>query len=159
MRIQKTFLQQGCALALAWAFGASALFAQVEDLADRVTVEVQNELAANTAGLEFSPTFYEDGIVFISTNTAGLKKITDTNLKLSAMSILRSRRNSDGQLLPPEPFAAELSSIYTRGLFVLTAPPRRFTFRATTPKKAKMADNSCACTPLPKTAARGANPN
>lgn len=102
-------------MALVWAFGASVLFAQVEDLADQVTVEVQNELAVNTAGLEFSPTFYEDGIVFISTNTAGLKKITDTNLKLSAMSILRSRRNSDGQLLPPEPFAAELSSIYHEG--------------------------------------------
>lgn len=102
-------------MAVALALGITGLYAQVEDPADRVTVEVQNELAVNTAGLEFSPTFYEDGIVFISTNTAGLKKITDTNLKLSAMSILRSRRNSDGNLLPPEPFAAELSSIYHEG--------------------------------------------
>ena len=44
---------------------------------DPVTVQVKNEVAVNTTGLEFSPTFYEDGIVFISTNTSCLKKLTD----------------------------------------------------------------------------------
>ncbi len=80
-----------------------------------VTVDLRNEAAVNTEGLDFSPTFYEDGIVFISTNTAGLKKKTDDRLKLPAMSILRSRRGADGNLLPPEPFAAELSSLYHEG--------------------------------------------
>lgn len=80
-----------------------------------VTVEVKNEEAINTAGLEFSPTFYEDGIVFISTNTAGLKKEVDPRLKMPAMSILRSRRSSDGVLLPPEPFAKEISTLYNDG--------------------------------------------
>ena len=61
-----------------------------------VTVDVKNEAAVNTEGLDFSPTFYEDGIVFISTNTAGLKKRTDEKLKLPSMSILRSQRNTDG---------------------------------------------------------------
>ena len=80
-----------------------------------VTVQVQNEAAVNTTGLEFSPTFYEDGIVFISTNTAGLKKLTDESLKLPAMSILRSRRDVEGKLGLPEPFAKELSSLYHEG--------------------------------------------
>ncbi len=80
-----------------------------------ITVDLRNEAAVNTEGLDFSPTFYEDGIVFISTNTAGLKKKTDDRLKLPAMSILRSRRGADGNLLPPEPFAAELSSLYHEG--------------------------------------------
>jgi len=80
-----------------------------------VTVDLRNEAAVNTEGLDFSPTFYEDGIVFISTHTAGLKKKTDDRLKLPAMSILRSRRGADGNLLPPEPFAAELSSLYHEG--------------------------------------------
>ncbi|MBK8923048.1 MAG: hypothetical protein IPM81_16295 [Saprospirales bacterium] len=31
-----------------------------------VTIDVKNEAAVNTEGLDFSPTFYEDGIVFIS---------------------------------------------------------------------------------------------
>jgi outer membrane protein OmpA-like peptidoglycan-associated protein len=81
----------------------------------QVAVQVKNETAANTKGLEFSPTFYEDGIVFISTNTAGLKKITDDALKLPAMSILRARRGTDGLLTAPEPFAKELSSLYHEG--------------------------------------------
>ncbi len=75
-----------------------------------VTVQVTNESSINTAGLEFSPTFYEDGIVFISTNNAGLKKRTDESLKLPAMSILLSKRNSEGGLSTPIPFAKELSS-------------------------------------------------
>lgn len=80
-----------------------------------VTVDLKNEEAINTPGLEFSPTFFEDGIVFISTNTAGLKKEMDQMLKLPAMSILRSRRSSDGALLPPEPFAKEISTLYNDG--------------------------------------------
>ncbi len=80
-----------------------------------VTVDIKNEAAVNTEGLDFSPTFYEDGIVFISTNPAGLKKRTDEQLKLPAMSILRSRRNADGPLQTPEPFAKELSSLYHEG--------------------------------------------
>ena len=80
-----------------------------------VTVDIKNEAAVNTEGLDFSPTFYEDGIVFISTNPAGLKKRTDEQLKLPAMSILRSKRNDDGALQTPEPFAKELSSLYHEG--------------------------------------------
>ncbi|MCC7506586.1 MAG: OmpA family protein [Saprospiraceae bacterium] len=97
-------------------FVSSFLIAQTQPLAvEPVTVDVKNEEAINTAGLEFSPTFYEDGIVLISTNTAGLKKETDPRLKLPAMSILRSRRSPDGALLPPEPFAKELSTLYNDG--------------------------------------------
>ena len=80
-----------------------------------VTVQVKNEATVNTKGLEFSPTFYEDGIVFISTNPAGLKKVTDPVLKLPAMSILRSRRDPEGALFTPIPFAKELSSLYHEG--------------------------------------------
>ncbi|MDO8366941.1 MAG: OmpA family protein [Saprospiraceae bacterium] len=95
---------------------ALALYAQTNPGAFApVTVQVQNEAAVNTTGLEFSPTFYEDGIVFISTNTAGLKKLTDESLKLPAMSILRSQRNAEGALSTPEPFAKELSSLYHEG--------------------------------------------
>lgn len=100
----------------AFLFCTVILHAQTEPLAiEPVKVEVKNEEAINTAGLEFSPTFYEDGIVFISTNTAGLKKEMDQRLKLPAMSILRSRRSTDGTLLPPEPFAKEISTLYNDG--------------------------------------------
>ncbi|MEO6038244.1 MAG: hypothetical protein ABIQ93_07525, partial [Saprospiraceae bacterium] len=99
-------------LTLVFAGVGSLLFGQS---AQPVTVQVKNEAAVNTKGLEFSPTFYEDGIVFISTNTAGLKKVTDPVLKLPAMSILRSQRNPEGELFTPQPFAKELSSLYHEG--------------------------------------------
>jgi outer membrane protein OmpA-like peptidoglycan-associated protein len=92
---------------------SAGAFAQQAD--NPVTVKIENEKAVNGKGLEFSPTFYEDGIVFISTNPAGLKKETDASLKLPAMSILRSRRDSEGQLGKPEPFAKEISSNYHEG--------------------------------------------
>lgn len=92
-------------------FATSSLFAQL----DPIKVQVKNEQAVNTDGLEFSPTFFEDGVVLISTNNAGLKKETDKTLKLSAMSILRSRRSTEGALQAAEPFSKELTSEFHEG--------------------------------------------
>ncbi|MDX2134624.1 MAG: OmpA family protein [Saprospiraceae bacterium] len=89
-------------------------FAQ-QPVDEKVTLTVQNETAVNTEGLEFSPTFFQDGIVFISTNTVGLKKEKDKSLKIPATSILRSRRTAEGQLGAPEPFSKELTSAYNEG--------------------------------------------
>ncbi|HOY05661.1 MAG TPA: OmpA family protein [Saprospiraceae bacterium] len=99
---------------LASCYAGGVLHAQTTPAAPPlITVQVKNEEAVNTAGLEFSPTFYEDGIVLISTNAngVGLKKVTDSELKLPALSILRSRRDSTGALSAPEIFSKELSSI------------------------------------------------
>jgi outer membrane protein OmpA-like peptidoglycan-associated protein len=84
-------------------------------LIEQVTLQVKNEVPVNTEGLEFSPTFYEDGIVFISTNSAGVKKMRDDKLKTNTMSILRSKRDTDGNLGKPEPFAKELTTRFHEG--------------------------------------------
>ncbi|MCB0529528.1 MAG: OmpA family protein [Saprospiraceae bacterium] len=97
---------------LAFCLSANILPAQTDT--EPVTVQVKNEAAINTKGLEFSPTFYEDGIVFISTNNAGLKKRTDKNNQMYT-SILRSRRSADGALAVAEPFSKELSTQYNEG--------------------------------------------
>ncbi len=81
----------------------------------KVAIQIKNEANVNTAGLEFSPIFYEDGIVFISTNTAGADKFEDEVLKLPAMSILLSRRDTSGNLATPTVFANELVSLYHEG--------------------------------------------
>lgn len=123
-------------LALALAFTAAAQ--QPVDV--KVNLSIQNETAVNTEGLEFSPTFYEDGIVFISTNTVGLKKETDKSLSLPATSILRSRRTSEGQLGAPEPFAKELTSVFNEGpvCFDRTAETVYFSTNNTTNGKPKL---------------------
>ena len=97
---------------LALCLPVGLLFAQTDS--EPVTVQVKNESVVNTKGLEFSPTFYEDGIVFISTNNAGLKKLTDEH-KQNYTSILRARRGGDGALGSAEPFAKEISTQYNEG--------------------------------------------
>jgi outer membrane protein OmpA-like peptidoglycan-associated protein len=79
------------------------------------TVQVTNEVNVNSPALEFSPTFYEDGIVFISNNNGGFEKFEDDNIKLSAMTILRSRRDAEGILGKPELFSKEVTSGYHEG--------------------------------------------
>ena len=95
--------------------GLLASFTGVFAQQQATSVQVKNEVNVNTAGLDFSPTFFEDGIVFISTNTAGFEKLTDENLELPAMSILHSRRDAEGLLGLPEIFSKEISSQYHEG--------------------------------------------
>ena len=94
-------------------------------------MKINNETAINTPGLEFSPTFYQDGIVFISTNTVGMKKLKDESLNMPAMSILLSRRNAEGTLSAPEPFAKELTPSIMKVRSVLTARLKRCIFPVT----------------------------
>lgn len=80
-----------------------------------VTVQLKNEAAVNTAALEFSPTFYEDGIVFISTNVEVSKKKNVDEKQDLMMTILRSRRDAEGVLQVPEVFAKELTTMNHEG--------------------------------------------
>ncbi|MBK8555082.1 MAG: OmpA family protein [Lewinellaceae bacterium] len=107
----------------------------------KVTIEVKNELNINTEGLEFSPTFYEDGIVFISTNTLGAKKVKDKSLDLPAMSIIQARRNPEGLLMAPTTFSKELTSQFHEGpvCFDRTAETVYFSRNVTTKGRQKLA--------------------
>ena len=79
-------------------------------------IAIQNERTVNTAMLDFSPAFYEDGIVYISSQMVdGKEKVYDNNLGRKTMSIFRARRGSDGKLMKPEPFAQELVSLFHEG--------------------------------------------
>jgi len=79
-------------------------------------VFVTNEVSINTDQLEFSPTFYEDGILFISTNPVNKRyKVKDTRIDQNIMSIFRSTRDDDGKLEKPKPFALELLTTVHEG--------------------------------------------
>jgi outer membrane protein OmpA-like peptidoglycan-associated protein len=75
-------------------------------------VVVSNERRINSHELEFSPVFYKDGIVFISTRHPSLIfNVKDRNAYgQNIMAIYRSRRDGEGFLQEPEPFADELLS-------------------------------------------------
>jgi len=77
--------------------------------AENQKVFITNEATINSEHLEYSPAFYEDGIVFISSNTASKRfKILDTRINENIMSIFRAVRQEDGLLQKPKPFAPEL---------------------------------------------------
>jgi outer membrane protein OmpA-like peptidoglycan-associated protein len=84
------------------------MFAQIP-LSEELVV-VSNERGVNSEELEFSPVFYKDGIVFISTRHESLiYEVKDKNIDgKNIMSIYRSRRNEEGFLGAPQPLADEL---------------------------------------------------
>ena len=70
---------------------------------------INNETAVNTDALEFSPAFYKDGIVYLSTRAGSFRfKVTDELIDENIMTLFRSRRGKDGGLTKGEPFATDL---------------------------------------------------
>lgn len=80
-------------------------------------VEVKNEKTVNTGSLEFSPAFYENGIVFISDNKVGQddNRYTDEDIARKTVSIFLARRNDEGELKTAVPFAEELTTKWHEG--------------------------------------------
>ena len=86
------------------------------DVTARSTVTLNNERVINTRQLEFSPAFFEDGIVFISSQKPLSKeKIFDARIESGTMSIFLARRDQNGQLEKPEAFASSLVSTLHEG--------------------------------------------
>ena len=70
---------------------------------------ITNEPSVNTDQLEFSPAFYRDGIVYLSTRSGSFRfKVTDELIDENIMTLYRSRRGTDGALQAGEPFATDL---------------------------------------------------
>ncbi len=86
----------------------TGVFAQLP-LSEELVV-VSNERGVNSDELEFSPVFYKDGIVFISTRHESLIfNVKDKNIDgKNIMSIYKAQRNAEGFLDYPEPLADEL---------------------------------------------------
>ena len=100
---------------LCW-LAANCLIAQ-NALSPDIKVEVKNEKTVNTGSLEFSPAFYENGIVFISDKEASINtdRFTDENISKQTFFIYLSRRDEEGVLKEPMPFAQELTTKYHEG--------------------------------------------
>jgi outer membrane protein OmpA-like peptidoglycan-associated protein/cell division protein FtsN len=78
-------------------------------------VMIINEKTINTDGSEYSPAFYENGIVFISTDGKSNEKAFDERQGKKSSSILRALRGPEGILVAPEVFAKKLTSSYNEG--------------------------------------------
>lgn len=103
-------------------------FCQVQIAEDKVVVH--NETKINSEDLEYSPTFYKDGLVFVTTRSEHFRyKVKDKNTDLNVMSVYRAQRDSDGFLKDAEIFAMELTTRMNEGpmTFDITASTIFFT--------------------------------
>jgi outer membrane protein OmpA-like peptidoglycan-associated protein len=79
-------------------------------------VTVVNERGINTAFEEYSPAFYQQGLIFIASNPAVNKnKKEDTQLGKPTTSIFWAKRGNDGNLQRPITFAEELTTKFYDG--------------------------------------------
>jgi outer membrane protein OmpA-like peptidoglycan-associated protein len=110
-----------CSLTIFTAIFNQAIIAQNPNNIDTIeavksNITVTNERTINTGQLEFSPAFYEDGIVFISSQKPLAKeKIFDDRIESSTMSIFLARRDENGQLNKPTAFSNALVSSLHEG--------------------------------------------
>jgi outer membrane protein OmpA-like peptidoglycan-associated protein len=79
-------------------------------------IQVELEQGVNSSNLEFAPTFYKDGIVFLTDREVeGTKKEQDKEIDKNTFSIFQSVRKDDGELGNPIPFSLNLVSSVHEG--------------------------------------------
>lgn len=91
-----------------------AINGQAQDKDSRFDIVIKNEVFINTEHLEFSPVFFEDGILFISSRENVFKYI-DRRLKENTMGIFQVSRNADGVLTNPVFFSDRINTKYHEG--------------------------------------------
>ncbi len=101
-------------------------------------ITVANERGINTAFQEYSPAFYQKGLIFIASNPAVNKdKKEDTQLGKSTTSIFLAKRGNDGNLQRPIAFAEELTTKFYDGPLSFNAAGDVVFFTRTNLKKGK----------------------
>jgi outer membrane protein OmpA-like peptidoglycan-associated protein len=79
-------------------------------------VNISNVSVINSTTLDFSPAFHKDGLVFVSNNAIeGKAKMLDKRINQKTMSMFIAKRNAQGDLQKPEPFALELVTTVHEG--------------------------------------------
>ncbi len=102
-------------ISLSLLLSSCVIFAQTEIPMDDKAMII-NEATINGTNFEFSPAFFENGIVFIYTDKTTKEKVTDKNQKGNkGVSIQVARRGPEGILAAPELFAQNITSAYNDG--------------------------------------------
>jgi len=88
---------------------------RVQDFSNLSGVMVENVGSINSEKLEFSPTFYRNGIVFASTRPASLGTAKDAWIDDNFMTLFYASRNADGSLGEPVEFSNKINTKYHEG--------------------------------------------
>lgn len=116
---------------------------QAQPNLSKAEVDIKNEKGINTEEVEFSPVFYKDGIVFITSQFEQSKyAITDTRIETNIFSIYSASRDEEGGLTDPVPFAKELLSTEHEGPVSFNSSGEVIYFTRNTKKQTTVASNN-----------------
>lgn len=108
------------------------------------SVTIRNERAINTEHLDFSPSFYQDGVVFVSTRPVDVlaKAEEDIWIKDNFMSLFSARPPQEKELLKSvEEFAVNLNTNFHEGPLSFDRQGKRLFFTRNTYNKGKRRDD------------------
>ena len=107
-------------------------------VAAQTDVTVTNEAEINTAFQEYSPAFYQDGLVFIASNPAvSTDKKEDDKTGKTATSIFWAKKGEKNLLLKPVPFAKELTTKFYDGPLSFSTDAKTIFFTRSNVKRNK----------------------
>ncbi len=107
-------------------------------------VEIKNEEILNTKKLDFSPTYYGDELIFVSTRDEKklLTGILDIWIDDNFMAIWKSKRNEDGTLTTPEVFSENITTKFHEGPLCFNKSGDRVYFTRNDFKRGNRRNNS-----------------
>lgn len=124
------FIQQRFYIGLIGLLFTFPAFAQKSDNTSMETlgarVLVQNLRSVNTPYIEFSPTFYREGIVFVTSRQRG--GLYDPNLNTTYFELFYAKLNKDGVPYRPKPFSLEINTKYHEGPVSFSADANQMFF-------------------------------
>ncbi len=97
-------------------------------MAQKSKYKVTNEVNINTQFSDYSPSFFKDGLIFISTNNTGISKVQDKKINKPTSSIYYSLRGVDGKLTSSIVFAKELKTKYYDGPLTMNLEQNKIFF-------------------------------
>lgn len=99
---------------------------QIAELRSIGTVEIRNEAALNSPNIEFSPMYYQGGILFVSTRNKTERK--DRWLNDNYMDLYYTKKGEDGKFEKPDLFADELNTELHEGPAVFSRDQKTIYF-------------------------------
>ncbi len=107
-------------------------------------VEVKNETILNTDKLDFSPAYYNDEIVFVSTRDDKKLKsgIRDLWIDDNFMALWKADRNEDGTVGTPEVFSENITTKFHEGPLVFNRSGDKVFFTRNDFRKGRRRNNS-----------------
>lgn len=93
-----------------------------------VGIQVTNVKELNTEALDFSPTYFNDGVIFVSSRGVSKVDKKDKWIDDNFMALFQSKKKDDGSLEDPEVFSLDLTTKFHEGPVTFSKSGHRIYF-------------------------------